>query len=154
MNILVINGSPRGDYSVTLHTSKYLELRFPELRFDVLNVGIGIKRFERDFSEAAKKINEADLLIFSYPVYTFIAPSQLHRFIELLKASDIDVKGKFATQISTSKHFYDVTAHNYIRDNCFDMEMKYIKGLSADMDDLTTPKGRKDADEFLKYILW
>ena len=154
MKILVINGSPRGDYSVTLHTSKYLELRFPEHTFDVLNVGLGIKKLERDFSVAEEKINNADLLVFSYPVYTFIAPSQLHRFIELLKASGADVKGKFATQISTSKHFYDVTAHNYIRDNCFDMEMKYIKGLSADMDDLTTPKGREDAENFLKYVMW
>ncbi|MBQ6873610.1 MAG: NAD(P)H-dependent oxidoreductase [Clostridia bacterium] len=154
MKILVINGSPRGDYSVTLHTSKYLELKFPEHTFDVLNVGIGIKKFERDFSLAEEKINKADLLIFSYPVYTFIAPSQLHRFIELLKASDAEVKGKFVTQISTSKHFYDVTAHNYIRDNCFDMEMKYIKGLSADMDDLTTPKGRADAENFFNYVLW
>lgn len=154
MKILVINGSPRGDYSVTLHTSKYLELKFPEHTFDVLNVGIGIKKFERDFSLAEEKINKADLLIFSYPVYTFIAPSQLHRFIELLKESDAEVKGKFVTQISTSKHFYDVTAHNYIRDNCFDMEMKYIKGLSADMDDLTTPKGRADAENFFNYVLW
>ena len=154
MKILVINGSPRGDYSVTLHTSKYLELRFPEHTFDVLNVGLGIKKLERDFSVAEEKINNADLIVFSYPVYTFIAPSQLHRFIELLKASGADVKGKFATQISTSKHFYDVTAHNYIRDNCFDMEMKYIKGLSADMDDLTTPKGREDAENFLKYVMW
>ncbi|MBR2315987.1 MAG: NAD(P)H-dependent oxidoreductase [Clostridia bacterium] len=154
MKILVINGSPRGDYSVTLHTSKYLELKFPEHTFDVLNVGIGIKKFERDFSVAVEKINNADLLVFSYPVYTFIAPSQLHRFIELLKVSGAEVKGKFATQISTSKHFYDVTAHNYIRDNCLDMEMKYIKGLSADMDDLTTPKGRKDAENFLKYVIW
>lgn len=154
MKILVINGSPRGDYSVTLHTSKYLELKFPEHSFDVLNVGLGIKKLERDFSQAEEKINNAELIIFSYPVYTFIAPCQLHRFIELLKASGVNVRGKFATQISTSKHFYDVTAHRYIQDNCADMEMKFIKGLSADMDDLTTPKGRKDAEEFFRYVLW
>ena len=53
-------------------------------------------------------LESADLLLFSYPVYTFIAPSQLHRFIELVKTSGIDLSGKYATQITTSKHFYDV----------------------------------------------
>lgn len=113
-----------------------------------------IKSFEKDFSTAAEAMTGADLLIFSYPVYTFIAPSQLHRFIELLKTSGIDVSGKFATQITTSKHFYDVTAHKYIQENCQDLGMKYIKGLSADMDDLLTEKGRKNAKEFFEYICW
>ncbi|MBQ3500863.1 MAG: iron-sulfur protein, partial [Oscillospiraceae bacterium] len=92
--------------------------------------------------------------IFSYPVYTFVAPCQLHRFIELLKESGLDLSGKFATQLSTSKHFYDITAHNYIRDNCFDLGMKYIKGLSADMDDLLSEKGQKEAREFFDYVCW
>jgi len=117
-------------------------------------VGQLIKSFEKDFSTAAEAMTGADLLIFSYPVYTFIAPSQLHRFIELLKTSGIDVSGKFATQITTSKHFYDVTAHKYIQENCQDLGMKYIKGLSADMDDLLTEKGRKNAKEFFEYICW
>lgn len=70
MNILVINGSPKGKNSITLHTC------------------------------------------------LFLVPSQLHRFLELLKASDIDLSGKAATQVTTSKHFYDVTAHRFIEDNC------------------------------------
>lgn len=89
-----------------------------------------------------------------YPVYTFIAPSQLHRFIELLKASGIDLEGKFATQITTSKHFYDVTAHKYIEENCKDLGMKYIKGLSADMDDLLKEEGQKAARDFFSYVCW
>jgi len=32
--------------------------------------------------------------------------------------------------------------------------MKYIKGLSADMDDLLTENGRKTAIEFFKYVCW
>jgi hypothetical protein len=30
MNILVINGSPKGSNSITLHTCLYLEKKFPE----------------------------------------------------------------------------------------------------------------------------
>ena len=154
MNILVINGSPKGEYSITLQTSLYLEQCFPEHSFTVLHAGQRIKLLERDFAPALDMVQKADLLLFSYPVYTFIAPSQLHRFIELLKASGINLRDKYATQITTSKHFYDVTAHRYIQDNCQDMGLKYIRGLSADMDDLLTAKGQKEARDFLQYVSW
>ena len=154
MKILVINGSPKGKYSITLQTFKYLEKLHPEHEFSVLDAGQKIKAFEKDFSAAKEVIENAELIIFSYPVYTFIAPSQLHRFIELMKENGVKTEGKFVTQFSTSKHFYDVTAHNYIRDNCFDMDMKYIKGLSADMDDLLSEKGQKEAKEFFDFVVW
>ena len=154
MNILVINGSPKGEYSITLQTSLYLEQCFPEHSFTVLHAGQRIKLLERDFAPALEMVQKADLLLFSYPVYTFIAPSQLHRFIELLKAAGISLRDKYATQITTSKHFYDVTAHRYIQDNCQDMGLKYIRGLSADMDDLLTAKGQKEARDFLQYVSW
>lgn len=154
MNILVLNGSPKGEYSVTLQTVRYWEKLYPRHTFEVLHVGQRIKALERDFSQVKPMIERADLLLFSYPVYTFIAPCQLHRFIELLKASNISLKGKFVTQLTTSKHFYDVTAHRYIQDNCQDMKMKYIRGLSADMDDLLSAKGQKEARDFFKFVCW
>lgn len=154
MKILVLNGSPKGDYSITLQTSIYLSKLHPEHEFQYLNVGQRIKAIEKDFSEAERMINEADLLIFSYPVYTFLAPYQLHKFISLLKESGINLKGKFATQISTSKHFYDVTAHKYIQDNCQEMGLKFIKGLSADMEDLPLEKGQKEAKAFFDFLMW
>lgn len=154
MNILVLNGSPKGENSVTLQTCLYLEKLHPELNFEILHAGARIKALEKDFTPAKEALDRADLILFSYPVYTFIAPCQMHRFIELLKESGISVAGKYATQLSTSKHFYDVTAHNYIRDNCFDLKLKYVRGLSADMDDLTTEKGRTEAEDFLNYVLW
>lgn len=83
-----------------------------------------------------------------------MAPSQLHRFIELVKEHEIDIKGKYATQISTSKHFYDITAHKYIEENALDLKMKYIRGLSADMEDLLSEQGREDAEKFFVRFLW
>ena len=154
MNILVLNGSPKGQYSITLQTIRYLEKCYPEQNFTVLNVGQKTKSLEKDFSSARELIEKADLLLFSYPVYTFIAPCQLHKFIELLKAENMDLSGKFATQITTSKHFYDITAHRYIQDNCADLGLKYIKGLSADMDDLLTEKGQKEAKDFFGFVCW
>ena len=153
MKFLVINGSPKNNYSVTLHTSLYLEKVFTSHEFSYLNVGRAIKQYEKDMSKAIEAINNCDVIIFSYPVYTFIAPSQLHRFIELLKEQNLDLSNKFATQITTSKHFYDVTAHNYIEDNCHDLGLKVIKGLSADMEDLPTKKGQADAIEFMNFVI-
>ncbi len=154
MKIAVINGSPKGKYSITLQTVLYLERKYPEHQFCVLNAGQKIKALEKDFSEAKALIEGSDAVLFSYPVYTFLAPSQLHRFIELMKANGVETAGKFATQISTSKHFYDVTAHKYIEENSLDMGMKYIRGLSADMEDLLSDRGREDAEKFFDRFLW
>ena len=154
MHILVINGSPKGKYSVTLQTSLYLEKVFPDHTFEVIHAGQRIKALEKDFSSVKGAVERADVLLFSYPVYTFLAPYQLHRFIELLKDSDVSVEGKYATQLTTSKHFYDVTAHRYVQENCQDMKLRYIRGLSADMDDLTTLKGRKEAEDFFEFVCW
>ena len=154
MRILVLNGSPKGSYSITLQTVNYLQAKYPAHTFDVLHVGQRIKQLEKDFAPAGEALEKADLLLFSYPVYTFIAPCQLHRFIELIKEHGIDLTGKYATQLSTSKHFYDVTAHRYIQDNCGDLGLKYIRGLSADMDDLLKEKGQKEAEAFFNYVLW
>ena len=154
MKILVLNGSPKGENSITLQTALYLETLYPEHSFEYLHAGHRIKTLEKDFAPAAQAIARADLLLFAYPVYTFIAPCQLHRFIELMKEHKVDVRGKYASQITTSKHFYDVTAHNYVRDNCQDMGMKVLRGLSADMDDLLHEKGQKEARHFWEHLCW
>lgn len=154
MKITVINGSPKGAYSITLQTIHYLERLNPQHTFSILHAGQTIRALERDFAPAKAALEDAQAVIFSYPVYTFLAPSQLHRFIELLKASGIDLRGKYATQLSTSKHFYDVTAHKYIEENALDLGMHYIRGLSADMEDLLTEQGRLDAEMFFNRFLW
>ena len=154
MQILVLNGSPKGKNSITLQTIHYLAALHKEHHFKVLHVGQSIKVPEKNYEPARQALLDADVLLFCYPVYTFIAPCQLHHFIELTKESGVNISGKFASQLTTSKHFYDITAHRYIQDVCGDLGLKYVRGLSADMDDLTTKKGQKEAVDFLKYLLW
>ena len=154
MKILVLNGSPKGKESITYQTVRYLEKRFPSDSFAVLHVGQRIKSIEKDFTEAAQALADAALLLFCYPVYTFLAPSQLHRFIELIKEHGVDLSGKYAAQLTTSLHFYDVTAHRFIRDNCDDLGLVYLEGLSADMEDLLKPQGRKEAEDFFRHVYW
>ena len=154
MKILVINGSPKGECSITLQTVLFLQKKYPEVSFSVLHVGQKIRALEKDFTPAAQAIENADVLLFSYPVYTLIAPSQLHRFIELMKEHKVNIDHKIATQITTSKHFYDTTAHRYIQDNVQDMGMHFIRGLSADMEDLPTRKGQQEAENWFRHFLW
>ena len=154
MRILIINGSPAGDESITLQTMRYIGKFFPEHQYGMLNAGRRIRSFEKDFAAAAEALRRADLLVFCYPVYTFLVPAQLHRFIELIKEHQIDLRGKWATQLSTSKHFYDTTAHEFIRLNCADLGLRYIRGLSADMEDLLHKKGQAEALAFFRHVLW
>ena len=60
MKILFVNGSPRGRFSVTLQTCRYLEKRFPRHSYEYLNVGAGIDSFERDMSGAAAAFARAE----------------------------------------------------------------------------------------------
>ena len=154
MKILVLNGSPAGKNSVTLQTVLFIQALFPEHTYETLHVGQQIRSMEKNFEKCAEALQAADLILFAYPVYTFLVPAQLHRFIELIKEKEIDLTGKYATQISTSKHFYDVTAHRFIQDNCADLGLKYIRGISADMDDILKEKGQKQAEDYFRYVLW
>lgn len=154
MKIAVLNGSPKGINSITLQTVFYLEKHFSDHEFHIYPVSSRIRTLEKDMGNLLDAMEEADLLIFSYPVYTFMAPSQLHRFIELLRISGRDFSGKYVTQITTSKHFYDTTAHRFMEENFHDMGMKVLKGLSADMEDLLSEKGQKQARDFMKYVIW
>ena len=154
MKILVLNASPKGKNSTTVQTALYLQALHPEHSFTFLPVGQRIKSYEKDFSPVRAALENAELILFCYPVYTFIAPYQLHRLIELIKADGVDLSGKFASQITTSKHFYDVTAHRYVEENCFDLGLHVIRGLSADMEDLLSEQGRKEAQMFFDHLIF
>lgn len=152
MKICVLSGSPKGKNSLTWQTVRFLEKKFPDDTFETVHVGQKLRALEKDMTPALEAIDRADVLLFCYPVYTFIVPYQLHRFVELLKASGANLSGKCAAQLSTSKHFYDVTAHAFIRENCMDLGLGYLGGLSADMDDLLKEQGQKDAVAFWKLV--
>lgn len=155
MNICILNGSPKpAQYSVTCQTVRYLQKRYPRHHYEMIDVGARIRVLEKDPSPALEAMARADVLLFAYPVYTFLAPSQLHRFLRLIKERGVNLSGKYASQITTSKHFYDVTAHRYVEDNCFDLGLRVVHGLSADMEDLTTRKGQRDAEAFFEHLLW
>lgn len=154
LNILFLNGSPKGKNSITLQTTLYLEQKFKSHNYEFINIGQRIKAIEKKFDDTKISLEKADLIMFIYPVYTFIAPSQVHKFIEVAKANGVNLGGKYFGQITTSKRFYDVTAHKFIEENGYDMGMKYLGTLSADMEDLLEEKGRNDATNFFAKLLF
>lgn len=154
MKVLVLNGSPKGQKSVTLCSVKYLAKVFPDDRFEVLDVGRKIKTYERGekTDELRKAIAECDVIMASYPVYTFLAPTQLHRFFEVAGETGLSFEGKYAVQLTTSKRFYDVTAHGVVKKILADLGAKYVCGLSADMEDLTLAKGRRELESWWEKV--
>lgn len=64
MKIAVINGSPKGKYSITLQTVLYLERKFPEHTFEILHAGQRIKALEKDFREAVQLMESSDAILF------------------------------------------------------------------------------------------
>ena len=154
MNILILNGSPKGENSITYQHMEFLKKKYSSHEYKTIHVGAKIRSIENNFSQAEEELKWAQLIIFCYPIYTFIVPAQLHRFIGLIKENGVDLSDKAATQLTTSKHFYDITAHRFIEENCYDLGLHYIKGLSADMEDILNKKGRKEAVDFFRYVLW
>ncbi len=149
MNILVINGSPSGTRGTTHKYIEFLQSRHPEHDFQVVEVARRIRRIERDgelFETVAQQLEAADAIIWCYPVYVMLVPAQLKRFVELLmeRLPSSALAGKPATVISSSAHFYDHTAHDYVRGVSADLGLSFLQGYSGGMEDLTTEEGRRN----------
>ena len=87
MKILILSEEARkGRTASHTWTALYLEKRHPEHAFKVLHIRQMTKTLEKDFSLAREELKEAELILFALSgLYTFLAPYQVHRFIELLK---------------------------------------------------------------------
>ncbi|WP_321507509.1 NAD(P)H-dependent oxidoreductase [uncultured Methanoregula sp.] len=153
MKIVVLNGSPKGDVSVTMQYVAYLRKKFPENEYEILNIAHEIRTIEKDskaWENIIASVRSADLVIWAFPLYYLLVCSQYKRFIELIterKAQDAFF-GKYAVSLSTSIHFFDQTAHAYIHAVSDDLGMKYLGMFSADMKDLLSEKEQKRLEIF------
>lgn len=157
MKIVVLNGSPKGELSVTRQYVQYLEKKNPGHEWREFYIAQRIKKIESDpkaFDEIIAAVQESDVVIWSFPLYFLLVHSGYKRFIELLfeKKASGAFYGKTAAAISTSIHFYDHTAHNYIRGITEDLGMKYSGGFSADMADLLKKDMRKQLLSFGDFL--
>lgn len=161
MKITVLNGSPKGNLSVTMQYVNFIQKKFPHHELMILNVAQqirGMEREEKTFREVMEEIKSSDGVLWAFPLYYLLIPSQYKRFIELIwERETADVfKNKYTAALSTSVHFFDHTAHNYMNAICDDLDMKYLGFFSAAMYDLMSGKERERctlfASEFFEGI--
>ena len=147
MRFCVINGSPKGAESVTMQYILYIKKKHPEHEYNIINVAQQIKKIEKDeerFNSILDQVKESDGVIWGFPLYVMLVCSQLKRFIELIfeRNAGVIFENKYTFVISTSIHFYDHTAQNYMQSICDDLNMKYVGNYPADSWDLLYPKRR------------
>ncbi|MFH1135018.1 MAG: NAD(P)H-dependent oxidoreductase [Pseudomonadota bacterium] len=158
MNIVVLNGSPKGGNSVTMQSVRFLQNRFPDHEFTILNVSERIGKLERDgdeFQEVVNRVWAAQGVLWAFPLYVLLVPAQYKRFIELITEKRVgDVfKDKYAAALTTSIHFFDHTAHWYIRAVSEDLDMKWLGSYSADMYDLAIKQEQERLAKFARQFL-
>ncbi|MGB7574423.1 MAG: NAD(P)H-dependent oxidoreductase [Thermodesulfobacteriota bacterium] len=161
MKITVLNGSPKGNLSVTMQYVNFIQKKFPHHEFKILNIASQIKKIEKDteaFQEIMDEVRSSEGVLWAFPLYVFLVSSQYKRFIELLWEKKLEgvFKNKYTSALTTSIHFFDHTAHNYIRAICDDLDMKFAGSFSAGMYDLLREKERKElitfAENFFQAI--
>jgi len=158
MNIIVLGGSPKGEVSVTMQYVKYMQKHLKNHDFTIIQAAAHIKRLEKnqnDFLKIIEQVKKADVVFWAFPLYYCMVCSQYKRFIELIferKAASA-FKGKYAISLSTSIHFYDHTAHNYMRSICEDLGMNFLGFFSAKMQDILSKEGRHKLKAFSDYFI-
>ncbi len=158
MKFIIFNGSPKCEQSVTLQSMRYLENQNQEHEFEVIHINKRIKSCLNDkiaMEEICNKVRKADGVIWSFPIYTAHVPSNLKLFIELIYKYDLGggFKDKYTTVFSTSVHYFDHTAQNYMHGICDDLDMNYMNYLSHDMEDLLKPEMRDELKKFFKLFV-
>ena len=141
MKIAVLNGSPKGKLSATLQYVNFIQKKFPHHELKIFHIASTIKKIEKDekiFQEIMDDVRSSEGVLWAFPLYYLLVSSQYKRFIELLweKKGGDAFKDKYAALLTTSIHFFDHTAHNYMRAICEDLDMKFVGLFSAEMFDL------------------
>src|SRR4030043_198223 len=147
MKIIVLNGSPKGDLSVTLQYVHFVQKKFPQHELKIVNIASHIKKIEKDekaFQEIIDEVRSSEGVLWAFPLYYLLVPSQYKRFIELIYERDAQAvfAGKYTATFSTSIHFFDHTAHHYLHAICDELNMRYVGFHSAHMKDLLSRKKR------------
>lgn len=155
MKIVVLGGSPKGDNSVTLQYVAFIQKKFPQHEFEVFNIAQRIRQIETDrevFDGILQAVKTADAVLWAFPLYVLLAHGNYKRFIELIgeRSAEAAFAGKYTAVLTTSIHFYDHTAHNYLHGICDDWNMRFLGSYSAGMQDLFKEKEQEKLAQFAK----
>ena len=149
MKISVLNGSPKGESSITLQYVNFIQKKFPQHEFKIFHIAKKIGKLEKDekyFEAIIDEIRDSDGVLWAFGLWVLVVSAQYMRFIELIseRSAKDAFKNKYTASLSTSIHYFDHIAHNYIRSVAEDLDMKYTDGLSLDLIDLRKEEERKN----------
>jgi multimeric flavodoxin WrbA len=158
MRILVLGGSPKGETSVTWQYVRWIRENLAGHEVETEQVASRIAALERDesaFAAVMEKARRADAVLWAFPLYVFTVCSQYKRFIELVRERGAAeaFRGKYSASLSTSIHFFDHTAHEYIRGVAEDLGMNFTGSFSPKMDDLRKPECRRQLLAFAGELI-
>ena len=131
MKIAVLNGSPKGLLSATIQYIHYIQKKYTQHQLNIINISQIINKIEKDenvFKKIMDDIRTSDGVLWSFPIYNCVVPSQYKRFIELIweRGEEKTFKDKYTASLSTSSHLLDNPAHTYMAGICCDLDMIFI----------------------------
>ena len=155
MNIAALCASPKGQPSVTVQYVRYLQKRYPQHSFHLEHVGSRIHELEskpETLDAILDAVAASDAVLWCFPVYVCLVPSQMKRFLELIEERGRTgvFSGKHASILTTSVHYYDHTAHQYVHALSEDWGMNVVPGHSCSMDALLKDDKRRQLDLFFQ----
>lgn len=77
MQIIVLNGSPKGDVSVTMQYVHFIQKNFPQHELKILNISHRTQAIEKEenvFQEIIDEIKSANAVLWAFPVYFLLVP--------------------------------------------------------------------------------
>lgn len=153
--VVIVNASPKGEYSLTLQYAKYLVTREPNIEWSIINVGQQLTDMEYDkawFAESLVLLEQCEAIIWATPVYTMLVPWQLIRYFELVRQARKNsvFKDKYATCVMSCFHYFDNLAEQWLYGTCEDLGMHFMEGFSVDNIDLLKADFRSSMRFFMQ----
>jgi multimeric flavodoxin WrbA len=132
---------------------QYIQKMFPQHELTTVDIAQRGKKLESDesaFQEVIEQVRAADGVLWAFPLYILAVHGNYKRFIELIweRGAEVAFKDKYAASLSTSIHYFDHTAHNYVQAICDDLGMNYVGAFSPEMRDLLKEGGQAQAQQF------
>ena len=90
--VVIVNASPKGEYSLTLQYARYLVTREPNIDWSIIHVGEQLTDMEYEkawFDGSLALLEQCKAVIWATPVYTMLVPWQLIRFFDLVRQAGI-----------------------------------------------------------------
>ncbi|MEA5027416.1 MAG: NAD(P)H-dependent oxidoreductase [Sphaerochaeta associata] len=153
--VVIVNASPKDEYSLTLQYARYLVTREPNIDWSIIHVGEQLTDMEYDkawFAESLVLLEQCEAIIWATPVYTMLVPWQLIRYFELVRQAGRNsvFKEKYATCVMSCFHYFDNLAEQWLYGTCEDLGMHFMEGFSVDNIDLLKADFRSSMRFFMQ----